>query len=78
MFRNLGVHITRFPSGRFGFVGSLPIALGGFVPATTGDVMGGRAMRDDSGALVAPKFPAFETEAEARAHAAERGVTLAN
>lgn len=78
MFGNLGVHVMQFPSGRFGFVGTLPIALADMGPATTGDVLAGRANRDATGALVAPHFPVFDTEAATRAHAASRGVAVAN
>jgi hypothetical protein len=75
----LGTHIINFPSGRWGFVGSLPLTLGELAEASTADVMGGRAWRDDAtGQLVAPRFPSFATEPEARAHAAARGVALAN
>ncbi len=70
---NLGLHVIKFPSGRFGFVGSIPTALGHEAPATTADVMGGRAHKNADGALVAWKFPAFESEAEARAFADSKG-----
>jgi len=78
MFGNLGVHVIQFPSKRFGFVGTLPVALASIRAATTADVMGGRAYINDHGALVAPHFPVFATEAEARAFAASVAVTLSN
>jgi len=76
--RSLGCHVIQFPSKRFGYVGSLPTVLAKQIPATESAVMGGRAFRDESGALVEWKFPSFDTEAEARAFAAEHSVTLSN
>lgn len=73
----LGTHIIKFPSGKWGFVGTLPIALGKTVPATLSDIMGGRAWRDDTGACVAPKFPVFDSESDARLHAVAVGVEVA-
>jgi len=78
MFTNLGVHIHRFPTGRYGFVGSLPIALGDLVPATTADVLGCRTVASADGRTLAPRFPTFETEQEARLHATARAVALCN
>lgn len=75
MFGNLGLHVIKFPSGKFGYVGSIPIDLATMVPATTSDVMGGRASRDETGKLVAPKFPAFDTESEAIEFALSKGFT---
>lgn len=74
MFKNLPLCVIQFPSGRYGYVGSVPMTLGTMVPATQSDVMGGRAVRDDSGALVAPKFPTFETANEAVEFAEFRGL----
>lgn len=59
----------QFPSKRWGYVGSIPTALGSEQPATSGDVLGNRAHRTPDG-LMAWKFPAFDTEAEAREHVA--------
>lgn len=64
----------QFPTGCWGFVGSLPRALGDVVPASTADVMGGRAWREDGGRIVTMKFPTFPTEDGAREHATARGV----
>lgn len=75
---NLGLHITRTPAGTYGFVGSIPASIYHTVPATKGDVMGGRAFRGDDGQLMAPCVPSFPTEAEARAYAHAQGATLAN
>jgi hypothetical protein len=76
MLGNLGVHILDCPNGRFAFVGTLPACLGDVVPASTADVMGGRAFEAPNGAIVTMKFPVFDTRAEAVAHAAARGVTV--
>lgn len=73
MFRNFGLHIIKFPSGRFGYVGSVPAALGTETPATRADVMGGRSHKNAKGDLVAWKFPVFDTEEEARAFAISKG-----
>lgn len=77
MFKNLPLCVIQFPTGRYGFVGGIPLALGTLVPATPSDVMGGRAIRDDAGSLVAPKFPTFETGNEAVEFAKFRGFNAA-
>ena len=65
MFGNFGVHIIQYPSGRFGFVGSLPSCLG--VPATSfADAMAGRTVQ----------FPSFDTRKDAIDHAAKFGVKV--
>jgi hypothetical protein len=77
MFRNLGIHVIEFPSKRFGYVGSLPPALGEMVPATTADIMGGRAYtHPTTGDVLTIKFPSFETRSEAIAHAIAHGFTV--
>ena len=78
MFANLGCHIHQFPSGRWGFVGTLPTVLASAVPASTADVMGGRACRGDAGEILTWKFPTFATEFEAREFAASRDVATVN
>lgn len=67
------LHVIQFPSGRYGFVGSVPKALGDIVPATRSDVMGGRAFRNEYGEIVTVKFPSFSTEDEARDFASYHG-----
>jgi hypothetical protein len=76
--KNLGCHVIKFPSGRWGYVGNVPANLGDVVPASTSDVMGGRAHRNAAGELVTIKLRSFPTEPEARAFAAAQGATLAN
>jgi hypothetical protein len=65
MFGNLGLHAMQFPSGKFGYVGSIPTALGIQVPATTAAVMGQRAFRNEAGEIVEWKFPVFDSLQEA-------------
>ncbi len=76
MFGNLGVHIIKNPAGTFSFVGTLPAALATLVPATTADIMAGRAFTAPNGAVVAPKFPVFATAADAAAFAAGLGIAV--
>ena len=76
MFGNLGLHVIKFPSGRYGYVGSIPTALGEEVPASRAAVMGCRSHYDAAGNLVEWKFPTFDTDADARAFAAARGCTV--
>lgn len=78
MFTNLGLHIHQFPSGKYGFVGSIPTTFATIVPADTSAVMGGRAWRDDTGAIVMYKFPLFDTESDAHAFAASKGFITRN
>lgn len=76
MFGNLGVHIIKFPSGRFGFVGTLPANLGNIVSATKADVMAQRSFWGRDGELYAVKFPTFNTLDQAFWHAEERGAKI--
>lgn len=76
MFGNLGLHVIKFPSGRYGYVGSIPTVLGEQVPASTAAVMGQRAFWNEARDLVEWKFPVFESEAEARTFATSKGVEV--
>lgn len=76
MFGNYGLHVIKFPSGRYGFVGSIPTTLGTQVLANRSAVMGGRAFRNDVGELVEWKFPSFDSESAARDFAASKGCTI--
>lgn len=76
MFGNLGVHISKNPAGTYSFVGHLPATLGNTRIATTADVMAGRSYFNEHGTLVAVYFPVFPTSAEAKTHAAARGVEV--
>lgn len=70
---NLGLHVIRFPSGRFGYVGAVPHALCESILADRSAVMGGRAFSAPDGTLREWKAPSFPTEAEAVAFAKGRG-----
>lgn len=63
---NLGLHIIKFPSGKWGYVGSVPVSLHDIVPAKQSDVFGCRAWEGDNGKLYAHRCPVFDTEKEAR------------
>ena len=73
MLGNLGLHIIKFPSGKFGFVGSIPTILAEEIPATTAAVLGCRTHRNAVGDLVEWRFPVFETDAAALAFAKSKG-----
>jgi hypothetical protein len=73
--QNMGVHVIKFPSGLYGFVGSLPTVLATPRPATYADVMAGRAFKRD-GELLTWQFPAFDLASDARDYASSRGVQL--
>lgn len=73
MFSNLGLHVIEPKAGVFIYVGSVPAALARMVPATTADVMAGRAITAPNGAVVAPKFPSFLSAKAAVAFAAAAG-----
>lgn len=74
---NLGTHVIQFPSGRWGYVGSLPLELGTLVPATSSDILGCRTVgKDADGKPLAAKYPSFETETEALEHAEGCGVVV--
>lgn len=75
---NLGTHITKYPTGRFGFVGTLPLTLADIVEPTKEDIMAGRYFTDNNGKVCGYKFPSFNTEKLAREHAKARNVTLSN
>lgn len=76
MFNSLGIHVIQFPSRRYGFAGTLPMSLATMIPATTSDIMGGRAITGPDGKVYAPKFPSFESADEARAFAVSLGLTV--
>lgn len=60
MFTSMGLHIIKNPAGTYSFVGSIPANLCEWVPATSADVMAGRAQKNpNTGTWVAPKKPIF-------------------
>lgn len=74
---NLGVHLQHYAkTDRYGYVGSLPGVLGGAEPATTSDVIAGRAWEGADGKLLTTRFPTFPSAADAVKHAQDRGVEL--
>lgn len=74
MFGNLGLHVIQFPSGRFGYVGSIPTILGTEVPATTAAVMGCRShWNADKTQILEWKFPVFDSREAAVEFAASKG-----
>ena len=71
---NVSLHISEFPSGRFGYVGSIPTNLGEKVPADRAAILGQRAFSDpETNEPIMWKAPTFETVEAAIAHAKARG-----
>ena len=64
-------HLIQYPSGRFGYVGSVPTSLSDMVPATVSDIMAGRAIKG-----FAPKWHVHDTVANAVADAQNVGADL--
>ena len=63
---HVSLHIIEFPSGRFGYVGS--------IPADRAAILGQRAFRDpETNDPMMWKAPSFETVEAAIAHAKDRG-----
>ena len=57
----VGLHIVKNPAGTYSYVGNVPAVLCSIVPASKADVMGGRAFRDEHGAIVTNKAPVFSS-----------------
>ena len=71
---NLSLHIIEFPSGRFGYVGSIPTDICEQVPADRAAILGQRAFSDhETNDPMMWKAPSFETVEAAIAHAKGRG-----
>ena len=70
----MSCHVIQFPSGRFGYVGSIPTNLGKEVPATTNDILGCRTHKNKQGESVVWKFPVFDSAEQALDYAESRGV----
>ena len=60
----VGLHVIRFPSGRYGYVGSIPVTCCRRLPADKGAIMGGRSVREGD-ELVEYRTMTFDTEQEA-------------
>lgn len=67
--------IMDFPSGRWGYVGSIPTILCKKIKATSSALLGGRAWKEDDGKFYEWKVPTFETKEEAVSFAEENGIT---
>ena len=70
----MGCHLTEFPSGRFGFVGSVPVILAYADGATEEQIRNAAKFGERFG----PKKRTFETEQSAREFAELHGVILSN
>jgi len=68
----LGLHVIQFPSGRFGYVGSIPVDCCRRLEADRSAILGGRAIREGD-ELVEYRTMTFDTEQEALDHAASCG-----
>lgn len=77
MFNFAGItHVSTNPKGHapgynFGLVGSVPAIMMVLKPATTSDIMAGRAIEDFAGVLVAPHARKWETVQQILDFAAE-------
>jgi len=76
MFNNLGLHLQKYPTGRYGYVGSPPYALGIEAKPTTDDIRAGRFTTNTEGKTVTIKFPTFDTVQAAIDHAKRRGFDI--
>ena len=68
----VSLHVIQYPSGRFGYVGSVPADCCRRMKADRSAVLGGRAVREGE-ELVEYRSMAFETQKEAIDHAASCG-----
>ena len=78
MLKITNCHIIKFPSGRWGYVGAIPLCLGDVLPADIHAVLGCRTFKGEDGKPTMFKAKNFNTEKEAREYATIQGVTLAN
>ena len=70
----VSLHIIQFPSGRFGYVSSIPTDICEQVPADRAAILGQRAFSDpQTNDPMMWKAPSFETVEAAIAHAKGRG-----
>lgn len=68
-------HLIKFPTGKYGYVGSIPVELGDILPADVHAILGCRTFMQDGRPMMF-KAKIFNTEAEARNFAASKGVTV--
>jgi len=70
--KKLSLHVIQFPTGRYGYVGSIPKDCCRRLLADKSAIMGQRAVREGDD-LVEYRTMTFETEQEAIDYAMERG-----
>ena len=70
--RSLGLYVIQFPSGRWGYVGSIPVDIAYVDGATKEQIATGLSFGQQFG----PKTRTFETEAQARDYAMASGHTV--
>lgn len=71
---NLGCHLDKFPSGKYGFVGTVPVIAYYADGATEKQIEDARKFGERFG----PKRRIFETEQEARDFAKLHNITIKN
>lgn len=68
-----GLHVIQFPSGKFGYVGSIPSELGFYTEELRqSDWLAGN-IREIDGVNKALRFPVFDREIDAVNYAASKG-----
>lgn len=76
MKTRFGLHIIQYPSGKFGFVGSVPETLGFYTEdIKQADVLSGR-VKEIGGVRKALRFPSFDTKQDAVNYAFRKGVEI--
>ena len=71
--QRLGLHVINFPSGRWGFVGSIPTNLCEEIPANRSAILGCRTHKNAKGEACEWETPSFETKRDAVNFALSRG-----
>lgn len=71
-----GLHVIQFPSGKFGYVGSIPSELGYYTEELRqSDWLAGN-IKEIDGVNKALRFPVFVSESDAIAYAESKGFKL--
>ena len=76
MLNNLPLIVMQFPTGKWGYRGSIPRCLGNDVAPTIDDIMGGRYYTNEAGETVTTKFPVFASKRDALDHAFHNGIII--
>ena len=76
MFNNLGIHLIKYPTGKYGYVGTLPCGLGNEQKPSSDDIRAGRFTTNSEGETVTIKFPVFSDVQSAINHAESRGFDI--